>query len=566
MSPLACSTCGHLNLGGSKFCGECGSALPSVCPSCGHANPAGNKFCAECGTALAGPLPITASVSTVVGSVPASSPPEAQELEAVLPTAGAGSIDALEIEEKERRVVTLLFSDLVGSTELSERLDPEEVDEIVGSAQERLSSTVRRYGGHVVKLLGDGLLACFGAPVACEDDAERAVLAALDMQAATASLDVALPAGTPALQLRIGLTSGEVVAGAIGGVYDVTGDAANTAARLQGAAGSGQVLADEETMHMARRRIHFGARQDLTLKGKSGTVGGFLVLRPRERLAERWEVYGQPTPFIGRGKELAQLDELWQRARAGNGALVTLVGDAGTGKSRLVAEALERMGCGDDGHIVRGRCLSYSVGVSLSLVADVLRALFAVHDQQDGTSVRRGLERTLFSLLAPHGKEVAQPATDVLGTALGLAPGDSPIAQASPQIRRRATVRSLRLVLETLTAQAPALIVLEDVHWIDTASREVLEEILSDVSQRPLLVIATRRSEPAALGSPWQWRTEILLEPLAGDTAARLAQAVVGDRRLAPELERRLAERAEGNPFFLEELSRSLQDSASPIA
>jgi len=553
---VACPACSHPNPAGQKFCGNCGSPLLAVCPACSSPNPAGQRFCGSCGGALPGATPAappqvaapaTAPVPAVAPPAPAITPPP---------------------HEEERRLVTALFCDLVGFTPLTESLDPEEVREIQTAYFGQMSAEISRFGGTVEKYAGDAVLALFGAPTAHEDDAERAVRCALAMQ--VAFRPVAEEAGEHwkvDLAVRIGVNTGEAISGAwdVEGRrdYSATGDVVNTAARLQSAADPGGVIVGQETMHLARRAVLFGPRRDLTLKGKATAFPAYPVLGLREQVAERWEVRGQRAPLLGRDRELAQLMDIWARVQEGEGRLVSLVAEAGVGKSRLVAEAVERMSAVAGTVVARGRCLSYGQQLSLHLVTDLVRNLCQVREGDDHERMRSNVRTWVDSLLAPWDAETRAAADDVFGMVLGLPPGESIVANADPKVRRQTLVRSLQLMLSALATYRPAIVVLEDLHWIDTASAEVLEEVLPIVADYKALVLATHRPHWDA---PWHGRPQtatLALQPLAEGDALGLVRAILGDMELEPELERQVAERAGGNPFFVEELLRSLQETES---
>jgi class 3 adenylate cyclase len=355
----------------------------------------------------------------------------------------------------------------VGSTSLGESLDPEDLYDLESQIQGRVEESVRRYGGHVAKRLGDGVMALFGAPTAYEDDAERAVLAGLDVQHALDALNAKKRDDLPPLQMRVGITSGVVVAGDLAGTYDVIGDAANVAARLQGAAEVGGVLVGEETMRLARRRVRFGARQKLFLKGKAEPVAAYAALGVREQVGERWEREGtaHTTPLVGREQELETIESPWKRARAGEGQLLTIVGEPGVGKSRLVAEVMAGIMAEAAGphRVLRSRCLSYGQSVSLWLVADLLRSLCSLTEDAGREAVEARITATVEEILA--GRDVIERgiARDVLGDVLGLPPGHSLVAQAGPQIRRNSLIRTLALVLGALPETGPVVLILEDV-------------------------------------------------------------------------------------------------------
>jgi class 3 adenylate cyclase/tetratricopeptide (TPR) repeat protein len=464
----------------------------------------------------------------------------------------------------ERRMATILFADFVGSTALGERFDAEDVHDQITYAQSALDGIVERYGGYVAKHLGDGIMAIFGAPVAHEDDPDRAVLAGLDMLGALTDIRRRHFAGVPALQLRIGISSGEVIAGPVAGTYDVLGDAANTASRLEGAAHDNCVLVDAPTMRLAQRSIRFSEPQNLQLRGKAGTVIAYPVLGRRDQVVERWEVAERRAALIGRDGELARLLDLWGRAKEGRGQLVTLVGEAGVGKSRLVLEAVERMQAQEDVPVVRGRCLSYTQQTSLWLIADVLHNLFRVTPEDDPETVRARVTDAVHDLLREEDDATRTAAIDVFGGVLGLEPGDSPVAGAEPQVRRRVLVRSLWLLL-ALTRHLARVLVLEDLHWIDPASEEVLGELLAGIPGLRLLVIAAQRPGVALPWSEWEWPERITVRPLHESDAAALVKDVLGAGMLAPELRRYVIDRTGGNPFFIEELLRAAREGGALI-
>ena len=479
---------------------------------------------------------------------------------------------------EERRLVTALFCDLVGFTSCWEPLDPEDVRDIQATYFSAMKRHVGRYGGTVEKYAGDVVLAVFGIPVAHEDDPERAILCALGMQDAMAGvveechqrLGARLnePVSIRGYPVRVGVNTGEVVSGHPGGSggddVDVSGDAVNTAARLQTSAEPGEILVGPETMHLTRSRILYGAPRELNLTGQSSAAQAFPALGLNQSIQKLWQVVHEalpPTPFIGRKREMSVLTDLWERARAGEGQLASIVGEPGVGKSRLIAEFVS--GTADDREVrlIQGRCLSYGQEVSLWLMADFLRSLFFIDEDDSLDTVRDRLDMLVPALLTTEEEEARLEVRDVVGEVLGLPPSQSMVTNAGAEVRRDALVRSLRRILAALSLHGPTILVLQDLHWIDAASIEVLGRVAEDVPGLRLLVLVARRE---GWTPPWTglgWPERITLRPLPEKDAADLAATVLGDVPLSAELEQYLAERAGGNPFFVEELSRALKES-----
>src|SRR5579875_2648433 len=362
---VTCPACGTAGIPGKRYCYECGCQLPA-CPKCSSPIEPRFKFCPDCGTALiaAPSLPVPGAVAAGLDE-PAPVP-----------------IDLVLLPEEEqrmdRRIVSVLFCDLVGFTPLSEKLDPEELREVQDRYFGLMSAEIERYGGTVEKYAGDAVLAIFGAPIVHEDDAERAIHCALAMHHALIPLaEETLAVRGVNLMLRIGINTGEVVSGLREGGgrvdYAVTGDTVNTANRYETAAEPGGVMVAETTMKLATRSFIFGERQMLTLKGKSTQVPGYPVIGVRERLAERWEISGHDTRLVGREQEMELLLDAWAAAATSGGRAIDIIAEPGTGKSRLLAEARQRFNQGEPYPVMQGRSVSYSVQLSLWMVADILR-------------------------------------------------------------------------------------------------------------------------------------------------------------------------------------------------
>src|SRR3989442_6359242 len=344
---MECPGCQHANPPNTKFCGECGTRLQSLCPACQAANPPTNKFCSECGQRLGGPAGAPAAVPAATAA-PAAPPERFASPDAYSPKLLAEKILTPKAAlEGERKSVTVMFSDVSGFTAMSERLDPEEVHTIMDCAFEVILSEVHRYEGTINQFLGDGVMALFGAPIAHEDHAHRALSAALAIQRELKPLadDVRRMHGVE-FRMRMGVNTGLVVIGAIGKDlrmhYTAVGDTTNLAARLLGLAKAGQIVVSRRTQHLREGFFVFEDLGDFQIKGKTEPVRAYAVsseISGRTRLEVSKE--RGLTPLVGRERELKTFSEIHNRASAGQGAIALLVGDPGVGKSRLLYELLQ---------------------------------------------------------------------------------------------------------------------------------------------------------------------------------------------------------------------------------
>jgi class 3 adenylate cyclase len=478
----------------------------------------------------------------------------------------------------ERRPLTVLFADIAGSTAIAERLDPEDWTAIVGDAFACMNQTVERYGGTVARLMGDGVLAFFGAPVAHEDDPERAVRCGLDMVRSIEELDSARHTpGAEGLQVRVGINTGPVVVGLVGTdrahEYTAMGDAVNVAARMQAAARPGSVLVTSATYRFIAPLVEAADVGTLALKGKSDAVRAFEVSAMKRGAVQTRGLAGLRAPMIGRDAELARLTSIFRVVRAGQGRVAIVLGDPGLGKSRLLAElhsSIEH----DIGQVrwIEGRCLSYGETMPYHLVIDIVRSVIGVSAAADESQVAAALEKTTRELL---GEEWAESFA-YLGHLLSI--------DLSPEMQSRLSlldfetvkryVASLVMVLRALSARGPVVIFCDDAHWADRASVDTLLQVLPSVRFLPVLLVIGSRVERAAHG----WRlvaesrdmfgdalTEIRLEPLSTDDGRALVANLLQVESLPPKTRELVLAKAEGNPFFVEEVIRMLIDRGAIV-
>lgn len=502
------------------------------CASCGKTASRSFKFCPHCGS----PLAAAAASPIPQGANPAGSPVIAGPSLQVR----TERTDAL---EEQRKVITVMFIDLAGSTASAERLDPEEWRRILQRYFAVLSKQIERFGGTIDKYIGDAVMAVFGAPIAREDDPHRAINAALAIKAEMAKVNDELERRFGVrLNLRTGINSGEVVAGLLEGgaegAYTVTGDTVNTAQRLESAAPANEILVGEPTYELARRAFVLEQLPPLTLKGKQEPVPAYRVVMRDRRAVPREE----RTPFVGRDAEFGRLRELFAEAASGRGRVAHVHGEAGVGKSRLLQEFFSSLP--PDAGRLRPRCTSFEGGAPYALVADVYRRAFGMQPTDDEATARSALLAGLESLAMPVDESTISLILEVLGY------GQRSLLD--PENKRRVLTSLVRRFLARRSANVPFAVVAEDVHWIDSASASLFTDVLKDVPSLSCLFITTSREE----GVPWP-AERIPLQPLDEAAAGALIDRIA-TAPLEPKLRATLLERTAGNPFFLEEVLRSV--------
>jgi class 3 adenylate cyclase/tetratricopeptide (TPR) repeat protein len=541
-----------------KFCGQCGTKLGAVCPQCGAESPPGFKFCGECGGALAAP----ATPVKPAPEAPAESPRPVSVVQSYTPPHLAGQIlQSKAAQEGERKQVTVLFCDLVGSTSLADGLGPETMHVLLNRFFELALGEVHRYEGTINQFLGDGFMALFGAPVTHEDHARRAVLAALGLLKRLEDNRSELGEQQGAeIKVRMGINTGWVVVGGIGDQlrkdYTAIGDTTNLAARLQQAAEPGTILASAATMRFVQGSVQAQPVGPLVLKGKKGPVPAFQVLGTGALSSDQAVLSGTTlSGFVGRQREMMILDDLRERAAGGEGQIVGIAADAGAGKSRLLHEFRLRLW---EVPVLRlaGRCLSYGSGVPYLPLLSMLRNDFGI-GEADSPAVVAGKVR---ASLVKAGMS-AEEALPFLLHLLGVREGTESLAELSAQALQTRTFAILRQWILNAGQGRLVILEIEDLHWIDQTSEEFLGHLGEGLASARMLLLVTYRSGYRPRWLEKSYATQISLPRLNQRESRQVVESVLREAKLRDDLLDTALTKAEGNPFFLEELTRSLLES-----
>jgi class 3 adenylate cyclase/tetratricopeptide (TPR) repeat protein len=538
---MRCTRCGSENREGAKFCNDCAAPLAARCPVCAALNKPGAKFCDECGTAL-----------VASAALPAADAKAAQSLRFTPEDSGAQTPDG------ERKTVTALFADIKGSMELMEDLDPEEARAIVDPALKLMMDAVHRYDGYIVQSTGDGIFALFGAPVAHEDHPLRALYAALrmqeDMRRYSAKLRVA---GNPPLEARVGVNTGEVVVRSIAtgdghAEYTPIGHSTSLAARMQVLAPTGSIAATEHVRKLCEGYFAFKDLGPTSIKGVAGQANVFEVvglgpLRTRLQVSARRGL----TKFVGRQAELDQMKHALELARAGHGQVVAAMGDPGVGKSRLFFEfkAVAQSGC----LVLEAYSVSHGKASAYLPVIDLLKNYFKISVEDDERTRREKIAGKVVIL--DHALEDALP---YLYSLLGIVEGDDPLAQFDPQTRRQRTLQAVKRILTRESLNQPLIVIFEDLHWIDSETQALLNLLVDGIATARILLLVNYRPEYHHQWANKTYYTQLRLDPLGRASANEMLTTLLGDAAELAPLRQLIAERTEGNPFFMEEMVQAL--------
>jgi class 3 adenylate cyclase len=545
-----CAACNQDLRPGARFCDGCGAAVEAQCPACGNSQRPQARFCDACGTSLAAAGPAPVAVAPTTARVPASYTP--RHLAERILTEGR----ALRGERKE---VSVLFVDVQGSTELAGALDPEEFHAVMDGAFKIMLDAVHRWEGTVNQFTGDGIMALFGAPIAHEDHARRACQAALEIQRSFAEHAASLRRDRGfGIQVRLGLNSGPVVVGAIGDDlrmdYTAQGLTTNLAARMQQAADPGSILIAPATHRLIEGYFRVRPLGALRLRGAAEPVEAF-VLEGEGTVASRLQASLRRgvSPFRGRGAELARLGEAWERAAGGHGGAICLVGEPGIGKSRLAWELQRHLSLPDR---IEGAAQAYARGAAYFAFRPLLRQLAALAPDDDLAAAREGLHRRLWDL-SPNLAAFVPDILPILGTSCETLA----MLRDSPADGRRDRVQDALVAWVAAECRRAAhLALIEDVHWLDPSSEDLCRRLATAARELPLLLLMTSRLPLAGSRLEVAGVEEIRLGCLAAEDIRALVDAQLDPYPARERLRQAVAERAQGNPFYVEELVRAFRE------
>jgi class 3 adenylate cyclase/tetratricopeptide (TPR) repeat protein len=545
---VSCPQCRQDNPSGAKFCSGCGRRLEAVCPACGHANLPGSRFCNECGQ----PVAARSSAATIVSPQSYTPPYLAEKI-----------LTSRHALEGERKQVTVLFADMKGSLELLADRDPEEARKLLDPVLERMMKAVHRYEGTVNQVMGDGIMALFGAPLAHEDHAVRACYAALAMQQAIRryTAEIRRDHGIE-VQVRVGLNSGEVVVRAIGSDlrmdYSAVGQTTHLAARMEQLATPGSTRLTGETLRLAEGFVQVVPIGPIPVKGLPGPVDVFELVGPSATRTRLQAAAARGlTRFVGRGKELDHLRQALDTARGGQGQVVAVVGEPGVGKSRLLWEFIHSHRT-QGWLVLESSSVSYGKASAYLPVIDLCKSYFRIDARDDARSIREKVTGKLLTLAESFGAMV--PAFLSL---LEESSDDATWDALDPGQRRRRTVDGLRRMLLRESQIQPLCLVFEDLHWVDAETQGLLDALVEGLPTARILLLVNYRPE---YGHGWGSKTyysQLRLDPLPAESADELLGALLGEAVELEPLKHLLRERAEGVPLFLEESVRTLVEGGA---
>ncbi len=538
---MNCPKCQSENLDEAMFCGNCGAKLSLVCPQCGFENPPGNKFCNGCGHDLTIPSEPTLKDLSLNEKL--------EKIQKYLPKGITEKILAQKDRiEGERKQVTVMFCDMVGFTGLSEKIDPEEVYSIMDQIYEILIHKVHDYEGTVNEMTGDGIMALFGAPIALEDAPQRAIRSAYAIHREITRFNDKITqerGGLPTLKMRIGIHTGPVVVGTLGNdlrvEFKAVGDTVNLASRMENLAEPGATYVSEETFKLSEGLFRYESLGEKKINGKQEPVKTYRVIGPSTRRT-RFDVSAERglTPFVGKERELELLLDGFERAKQGRGQAFSIMAEAGVGKSRLLYE-FRKVVSNEDITFLEGKCLSYSRGVAYYPIIDLFKSNFDIRESDEDSQIRDKVKRGLRQL------DVDEAFTLPCLLEL-LSVKDSGIDQIAltPEARKNRMMEAMKRIPIKGSEIRPLIMAIEDLHWIDKSSEEVLKYLLESISGARILLIFSYRPEFVHTWGRKSYHNQVNLNRLSNHESLIMVSHLLGTEKIARELEELILEKAEG--------------------
>ena len=557
---MKCPNCQHENPEDARFCNECGHKLELICPECGKVNPPGSKFCNKCGHNLT--LLLEPTLRPKLKDL--SFDEKIDKIKRYLPKGLTEKILSQRDKiEGERKQVTVMFCDMEGYTNLSERLGPEEAYSIMDEVYEILIHKVYDYEGTVNEMTGDGIIALFGAPIALEDAPQRSVRSALAIHREMARFSERIKQQgektIPPFKMRIGIHTGPVVVGTLGNdlrvEFKAVGDTVNLASRIQDLAEPSSTYISEDTFKLTEGFFRFEALGQRKVKGKEKAVNIYRVIAPSTRRT-RFDVSTERglIPFVGRERELELLIDSFERCKGGAGQAFSIISEAGVGKSRLLYE-FRKFVASEDVTFLEGQCLSYTRGVAYHLMIDVLKANFDIREGDGDSVIREKVVRGLKILGADEASTLPYflEVLSVKDSGIDTIP-------LSPEVRKDRIIQAYNHIALKGSEIRPLILAFEDLHWVDKSSEDVLKYTLESIPGARVLLIFTYRPEFIPTWGGKSYHSQVNLNRLSNRESLIMLAYLLETEDIDSDLAEFILEKTEGVPFFIEELVKSLKD------
>jgi len=552
---MKCPKCHTEIFEGAKFCSECGSKLEVACSACGKINPLSSKFCIECGHEIT-------IISPEQLSKELSFDEKLAKIQRYLPKDLTQKILAQRDRiEGERKQVTVMFCDMEGFTSLTEKLGSEQMYSIMDEVYEILIHKVHDYEGTVNELTGDGIMALFGAPIALEDAPQRAIRSALAIHREINKFSDQLKSekGISPFKMRIGIHTGPVIVGTLGNdlrvEFKAVGDTVNLASRMEGLADPGTTYVTEDTFKLTEGFFRFEALGEKKVKGKEEPVRVYQVIAPSTRRT-KFDVSAERglTPLVGRERELELLLDGFQRAKLGKGQVFSIISEAGCGKSRLLYEFRKAI-ANEDVNFLEGKCLSYSRGVAYHPVIDILKSNFDIQEGEGDQEIREKVKKGLGLMGADEASTLPY-----LLELLSVKDSGLDRISMSPEAKKDRIIEAIKQIVLKGSEMKPLILAIEDLHWMDRSSEDVIRNILESIPGTGIFLVFTYRPEFVHTWGAKSYHNQLTLHRLSNRESLEMVTHILGTKEIEKALEELFLEKTEGVPFFIEQFIKSLKD------